>query len=171
VEWGISVAREARTSAGLDPHSLPIGVSLNVLAHPDKGIATNLVRGMVQAMARYSVMDTPAQGPVAEAQAEGFTELREGMKAEHGGGGPGALPDEFVESYGVVGEPARCVEKLTALMQLGVTKFAVMPSNPMVPAHLDPNPDFRKANECMVAEVIPAVREAAAAAPSPHASH
>jgi 5,10-methylenetetrahydromethanopterin reductase len=151
VEAGISTARTARASAGLDPASLPVGLYLNILAHPDKRIASELAHGMVTAMSKYSAKNRAAKAPDAQMNATESAGLRNASER----GEDASITDRF----GVVGKPAQCVEKLKALIELGVTKIVVVPANPLVPGYLDPNRDLRKAHECMVAEVLPALRQ------------
>lgn len=138
VEAGITAARDARVSVGLDPATLPIGLYLNVLAHPDKRIAAELAHGMIAAMSKYS----------------------------SNSGATRAQNSDPTSGFGIVGSPAECVEKIQALIELGVSKIIVVPANPLLPGYLDPDPDLQRAYASLVDEVMPAVRERTPSSPA-----
>jgi alkanesulfonate monooxygenase SsuD/methylene tetrahydromethanopterin reductase-like flavin-dependent oxidoreductase (luciferase family) len=90
-----------------------------------------------------------------------FSQLRQAYEMkDHGRSSSrqgGIITEEFADSYGVVGTSQRCNDRITTLLDLGVTRFVLM-ANPFLPAHLDPNPEVRVSNDCMIKEVLPALK-------------
>jgi 5,10-methylenetetrahydromethanopterin reductase len=164
IRWGIDTARQARAAAGGDPESLPIGVYLNVVAHPDKEVAYRLARGLIASFARFAVMQGKASGPTPEVEERVLSVLRNAYNMkEHGATGSdhgSVITAEFAESFGVVGTPEHCIGRIKSLMDAGISKFVFMPAHPPIPVHLDPDPEMQVANECMINGVLPALRSA-----------
>jgi 5,10-methylenetetrahydromethanopterin reductase len=161
IEWGMSIARSARESVRLDPSTLPIGVYLNVVAHPDRDVAHRLARANIAGVARFSVMQGAAAGPVTPVEAVVLSKLRHAYDMnDHGkitAGHGTVITEEFADNYGVVGGPEHCVDRIASLMDLGVSKFVLMPARPRIPAHLETDPDVRVSNQCLVDQVLPAL--------------
>ena len=130
LRWGIDVARQARLAKGLDPDEIAFGAFVNVVCLPDVGRARDLARGGLSTFARFSVMHGEIVGPVTEPQAEIMRRLHDDydMRSHTRGDSAQAalLSDEFVDSYAIVGPPDRCVERLRALVALGLDKLVVV---------------------------------------------
>ena len=161
LRWAIDVARRARADAGLDPATLSFSAVVPTGVAADIGRARESVANMVASAARFSVMNGPVVGPVGPRQREVF----EGIGASydmnnHGGHGAqtDALTDDFVDAYAIVGPPERCIERVGELVALGID--AVMLAPPQGDAGED---DIRDGYRLLVDEVLPGVREAAAA--------
>jgi 5,10-methylenetetrahydromethanopterin reductase len=163
IEWGMEIARKARVAAGGDPDSLRFGAYLNVVAHPDKEVAYGLARGLIASFARFAVMQGKASGPTPEVEEGVLSVLRNSYNMnEHGAESSGhgsVITADFAESFGVLGTPEHCVERVKVLRDAGISKFVLMPPHPRVPVHLDPDPEMHVANDCMINEVLPALRE------------
>ena len=133
ITWGIETAREAARSAGRDPDSLRFGAYVNVVCHDDVEVGRDLGRASTGLFARFSVMYGEVSGPADDEQREVFRHLHEryDMTAHGRQGGPQttALTDDFIDGYAIVGGPEHCAERLAALVDTGVDKFAVMGPN------------------------------------------
>lgn len=130
VRWGIDVARDARRAAGLEPDGVAFGAFVNVVCLPDVATARDLARGGLSTFARFSVMHGEIVGPVSDEQAEIMHRLHDDydMRSHTRGDSAqaGVLSDEFVDSYAIVGPPERCIERLGALVDLGLDKLTVV---------------------------------------------
>jgi 5,10-methylenetetrahydromethanopterin reductase len=130
VRWGIDRARDARRTAGLDLEGIAFGAFVNVVCLPDRGIARDLARGGLSTFARFSVMHGDIVGPVSDEQAEIMHRLHDDydMRSHTRGDSAQAelLSDDFVDSYAVVGPPDHCIERLRALVALGLDKLVVV---------------------------------------------
>src|SRR5438045_3918783 len=69
----IDLARRTRTAAGLPP--LRLGAYINAVAHPDVGVARDLVRGRLGVYARFSTMDPSVLSALSEADRKVADEL------------------------------------------------------------------------------------------------
>ena len=85
LQWGMELARSARTDAGLDADSLSVGAYVNLVCHPDPAVARDLVRGGLTTFARFSVMHGAVAGPVDESSRQVLDKLHDGydMRAPH----------------------------------------------------------------------------------------
>jgi 5,10-methylenetetrahydromethanopterin reductase len=155
LRWAIETARAARGEAGLDPSSLSMAAIAPVGVADDMGRARRSVANMVASSARFSVMSGRVVGPVDAARREVYEAIGRAYDMnQHGGSGSqvDVLDDEFIDSYAVVGPPARCVERILELADLGIDAFMLAP--PQGDADSD---DIRDGYRRLVDEVLPAL--------------
>lgn len=133
VAWGIETARRAAADAGRDPESLRFGAYVNLVCCDDPEVGRELGRATTGLFARFSVMYGEIAGPADEAQTEVFRNLhdRYDMNAHgrQGGNQTTALTDDFIDGYAIIGDPAHCVARVEALLELGIEKFNVTGPN------------------------------------------
>ena len=129
IAWGIGVAKQARTKAGLDPNGVKFGAYINCGCHTDVDKARGLVRGGLTTFARFSVMHGKASGPVSEGDRAVLHDLRNSydMKAHTRGDSrqAGTLTAPFIDRFAVVGTPDQCIARLRGLAALGLDKVAM----------------------------------------------
>ena len=129
IAWGIEVAKQARTKAGLDPDGIKFGAYINCGCHTDVDKARGLVRGGLTTFARFSVMHGKASGPVSEGDRAVLHDLRNSydMKAHTRGDSrqAGTLTAPFIDRFAVVGTPDQCIARLHGLAALGLDKVAM----------------------------------------------
>lgn len=157
VGWGIQTAREARKKAGLDPMSLRFGAYVNLVCDPKVETARTLVKGGLASFARFQVMHGKIAGPVDGDQRRVLEDLhaRYDMKQHTRSGSPQtqSLSAEFIDDVAIVGGPKHCVERLLALVDLGVERVIVIGPS----AGSDPD-DAAAAEQLLAKEVLPAFR-------------
>jgi 5,10-methylenetetrahydromethanopterin reductase len=161
LRWGIEVARTARREAGLDPGTLSFAAVIPVGVADSMDRARRSVANMVASSARFSVMSGKVVGPVGKTQRRVYEAIgRSYDMNRHGGHGAqvGALTDEFIDNYAIVGPPGRCVERILELAELGIDTF--MLAAPRGDARAD---DIRDGYRRLVDEVLPGVRAAVGA--------
>jgi 5,10-methylenetetrahydromethanopterin reductase len=155
IAWGIETARKARGEAGMSEGGLAFGAFVNLVCHPDLAVARRLVSGGLSTFARFAVMHGTVAGPASEAQREVLSRVHAAydMKSHTRVGAPQAeaLTPEFIERYAVVGSPARCVERLRELADLGLSRITVI--GPTAGADREA---ARTAERMLAAEVLPA---------------
>jgi 5,10-methylenetetrahydromethanopterin reductase len=159
LRWAIDLARAARAQAGLDPATLSFSAIVPIGVADDLARARRSVVNMVASAARFAVMNGTVVGPVSAPQRQVYERIGATYDMEHHGGlGPqvNALTDDFVDSYAIVGSPARCVERILELAELGID--AIMLAPPQMDASED---DIRDGYRLLVDKVFPAVRAAA----------
>ena len=153
----IQLARDARQAAGLAPDQLRVGAFLNVGCDPDLAEARNLVRGSAAIFARFSAMSTAAatgldrhDGRVVADAGSGYDLNRHGLARASSAG---ALDDEFLDRFAVLGPAQRCIDRLRQLIGLGLDRIVLVPgSRDSDPALLD------RTNAALAREVLPALR-------------
>lgn len=156
LRWAIDAARAARVQAGLDPATLSFSAIVPIGVADELPRARRSVVNMVASAARFAVMNGTVAGPVSTPQRQVFERIGATYDMNHHGGlGPQieALTDDFVDSYAIVGSPARCAERILELHELGIG--AVMLAPPQMDASAE---DIRDGYRRLVDEVFPAVR-------------
>jgi len=158
IEWGMTVAREARRAAGLKVDSIDFGAYVPSACHRDPVVARNLVRGSLTVAARFAVMHGKTSGPLSEESRTVMESLRQSYdmhKHTHGDSAQAAvLTDEFIDDYAAAGTPERVIEKLSALKPLGLSKVVL--SGSWRSAADASGPESKRLAED---EVLPALRD------------
>ncbi len=155
IAWGIEVARRARTEAGLDPDGVRFGAYVNVVCHRDIERARELIKGAVSIFARFSVMHGTVIGPANENTEESLRRIHDvydmGSHSRNESRQAESLTPDFIDEFGIVGPPNRCIERLQTLEELGLDKIIAAAS-----FQLEDTEEGRGARELMEAEVLPA---------------
>ncbi len=129
IEWGISVVRESRRAAGLDPDAQRYGAYVNLVCHKETTVARALVRGGLTTFARFSVMHRDVMCPASDDDRDVFQQLHDGydMKAHTRADSNQAtlLTDDFIDRFAIAGPPEHVVERLQALQLLGLDKIVI----------------------------------------------
>jgi 5,10-methylenetetrahydromethanopterin reductase len=151
--WAMTTARQAREDAGLDPADLSFGAYVNLVAHPDARVARDLASVGVSTFSRFSVMHGKLNGPVSEASAEVLEHLAASYDMnEHGASAAkhsSVLTAEHIDSFGIVGSPGHCVERLKELESIGIDRVAILA------ALADESDELRASRQHLVEEVLP----------------
>jgi 5,10-methylenetetrahydromethanopterin reductase len=163
--WAIEVARAAREHAGLDPAGLGLGAYVNVVAHPDEEVALSLAAAGVAMFSRFSVLHGKTTGPVSQATRSTLAKVSQSYDLrEHGKGDAkhrSAVDAGHITSFGIVGTPAQCADRLAGLAGLGLDRVMILGGFAA--------PDERSrqrleaSREVLASEVFPMVREKLAA--------
>jgi 5,10-methylenetetrahydromethanopterin reductase len=153
----IDTARAACAGAGVDPSALSLGAYVNVAADPDLRVARDLVRGSVAIFAHYLSLPGFPDHTLAPADRTVVHEIgRTYDESSHGSvAAPPArlLDDAFVDRFAVVGTPAHCAARLSALLALGLDRLVI------VPGSRDADPVLvEQSNRLFAAEVLPRLR-------------
>jgi 5,10-methylenetetrahydromethanopterin reductase len=152
----VRIVRDLERPAPAPPLSL--GAYLNVVPHPERDVARDLVKGPAAAYARFSGLGGAAV-PGAEPRDREVLEnlVRHYDPKAHGRSGATHvrfLTDEFLSRFAVFGPPEECVERLVSLVRCGVERLVIVG-----PAG-DGDPDAaRLARNLLGREVVPGVRE------------
>ena len=162
-EWMIAKVRRAAEEAGRDPDALTICVAAPMYVGTDRAHMRDQCRwfgGMVGNHVADIVARYGSDGAVPKALTD-YIAGRQGYDyAEHGRAGnthTQFVPDEIIDRFCILGEPAEHVAKLRALQDLGVDQFAGYLQ------HDDLDGTLRAYGE----KVIPALREEITATAAP----
>lgn len=161
LSWAIETARAARADAGLDPATLSMGAYVNVVAHPDEGVALELAATGVTMFSRFSIMHGKTSGPVTESARSALEKVSHSYDLrEHGSGDArhrNSVDADYIASFGVVGTPAQCADRLARLSELGLDRVMILGGFASTSAQA--RADLQLSREVLAAEVFPAVRE------------
>lgn len=155
ITGAIATARDAADAAGRDPGGISFGAYVNVVVHPDVDAARAMVRGGLASFAHFSGMQGAPSDDLADAAT--FRQLGADYElAGHGKAGTGhsaALPDDFVDRFGVVGPADHCARRLQELVDCGLERLVVIGGSRDVDGG-----ELLAANRRLMDEVAPEVR-------------
>lgn len=155
IAWGMDVARQARRDASLDPDGVAFGAYVQCVCNPDLAAARDLIKGAVSLFARFSVMHGTTVGPASGATNDAFHKIHDaydmGGHSKNQSAQAATLTPEFIDYFGIVGSPERCIERLQGLSELGLDKVVVAGQFQM-----GETPEGVASRELMEAEVVPA---------------
>lgn len=154
----LEFARSKVAEAGRDADEISFGAYVNVAVNPDVSIAREVVRGGIGSFAHFSGMRGASTEGISGGDREVFEALGSGYDMEHhgmrGAAHAKALDDAFIDRFGVVGAPELCIDKLGALLDLGLDRLVV------VAGSRDADPaEFIASNARLTGEVIPPLRK------------
>ena len=127
LKWAITTAREELDRIGRDPAELKFGAYIPCYPHPDHELARSLSQGMVASMSRFSVMNKKVVGPVTDAERANLERVASTYDMKNHGQNASkqseSLDPEFIDKFGLIGDPAVCVERILAIRDLGIDRF------------------------------------------------
>ncbi|HVV38614.1 MAG TPA: LLM class flavin-dependent oxidoreductase [Acidimicrobiales bacterium] len=133
------------------------GAFVNLVAHADRDVARDLMRGGLSTFARFNTMHGETNGPLHEDDRVLLKSLHESYDmtrhTQTGSAQANLLTADFVDRFGIAGPADYCVARLRALVELGVDKFVI------VGPSLGSDPDAARVAQATLAnEVLPALR-------------
>lgn len=153
VKWAVKTARDARTTAGLDPEALDIGAFVVVGAGTDERSLDELVRGNASISAHFQRGVTSSlsrsDATVVEQVTGHYDNYHHGL--EHAAQAE-VIPANFLGRFCVIGSPEECAERLCQLVDLGLSHLVI------VGGSRDIDATVRERSDRLVArEVLPAL--------------
>lgn len=153
IRWGMDVAREARSEAGLDPDAISFAAYVPTVVHDDAETALSIGSAGLSLFARFSNMYGEIVGPVTDTQRDVLTKIHDSYDmhghAREGSPQSAQVTQEFAGTFGVFGPPDYCVQRLGELIELGVERFMIAGTT------LDPSHPYSECSERFVGEVMP----------------
>lgn len=155
VAWAVATARAAAEAAGRDPETLQVGAFVVGCVGTDQGAIDALVRGNASISAHFqrnvTSTLTAADADVVDHVTRNYDFYHHGL--EHAGQAED-LDAGFLDRFCVVGAPEHCIERLQALLELGLSHLI------LVGASRDIDPAVRERSDHLLAtEVLPALKE------------
>ncbi|MBT6276566.1 MAG: hypothetical protein HOI95_20825, partial [Chromatiales bacterium] len=115
-----------------------------------------LVRGGSTTFARFSIMQGTTAGPMDAEQKKVLEDVRENydMKAHTRGDSrqAGALTEQFLDKFSVIGSSQHCVERLQEIIGLGITRLIITSVG-----RSTADDQSERARELFEREVLPAI--------------
>ena len=161
IEWAARLVRDTRRQAGMDPDRLPIGAFVNIAVSSERTTAFDLVRPALSAYARFASMHGKATGPLTTGQREVLESVASSYDMKNHGLtssiDPRSLPDSFIERYAIVGTVDECLLRIDNLRRLGISRFIVSRSEPLVSIE-GSSAAAQTSYSALTQELIPAAR-------------
>ena len=127
LKWAIGVAREEIERAGRDPGQVRFGAYLPLYPHANIDVSRQLAQGMVASQGRFAVINKRVAGEVTDKQRAVLERVASSYDmTNHGSTAANqikALDTEFIDGFALVGDPARCVDRLHEIIELGVDRL------------------------------------------------
>ncbi|TLK46511.1 LLM class flavin-dependent oxidoreductase, partial [Glutamicibacter sp. V16R2B1] len=114
---------------GRDPGSLSFGAFVPFYPHHDQNVARDLARGTAASMSRLSAMHKKVNeaSPILDRDRENMERIAKNYNMNKHGARASShshlLDPEFIDSFGLVGDPQRCLEKMMAIEDLGIDRL------------------------------------------------
>ena len=128
VAWALGVVREAREAAGVT-RPLNLGAWVPVAVTDDREAGRRMLSGVATSMARFTAMYGNVVAPVSDEDREVYERIHGAytLAGHFREGSPQSkvVPGEFIDRFTVIGPPRECVERLRALVDLGIERFVV----------------------------------------------
>ena len=129
LKWSINQARQEMERIGRDPTSLRFGAYIPFFPHADQAYARQLAQGLVASMGRFSIMNKKVAGPVSEHDRANLERVAStydmGKHGDSGSRQSQAVDAEFIDEFGLVGDPQRCVDRILEIIDLGIDKLVL----------------------------------------------
>lgn len=133
LEWAIGVAKAEMERIGRDPASVSFGAHIPCFPHHDREVSRKLAEGYITAQARFGVMTNKVNGPATEEQRANFQRLAGAYDMDsHGKAGSAqakALDADFIDSFGLTGDPEPAVGRLREIAALGIDRLQLVTSH------------------------------------------
>lgn len=130
-------AKAAAQAAGRDPQSLRYGAFINCVVHDDVAVARDAVRGSLATFARFSAFKGSRLESLPPLLQDAARFLRENYDMRNhtrtGVHHAAALPDEFVDWFGVAGPVTTVLPRLMAVKAVGLDYIIIIPGSQGMP--------------------------------------
>jgi 5,10-methylenetetrahydromethanopterin reductase len=130
IAWAIDEARAAVEAEGRKFESLKLGAYLPMVVREDRAEARSLISGGIGSYARFSVMHGTVTGPVAESGRQSLEALHDAYDMNehfrHDSPQSRVLSEEVIDEFGIAGSIGYCIDRLTELLDLGLTKVCIV---------------------------------------------
>jgi 5,10-methylenetetrahydromethanopterin reductase len=127
LKWAIDVARTEVERIGRDPKTLRFGAYIPCFPHEDLELARELAGGQVASMSRFSAMHKRVSGPMTDRDRDNVARVAATYNMKSHGSAASeqarALDPDFIDDFGLVGDPQRCHDKMLEIRDLGIDRL------------------------------------------------
>lgn len=154
IKWALQISRQAAEAAGRDPAAISHGAWLIVCPHEDIRVARKLAAASVSSMSRFLIINKKLAAPTSAAETATLERLASAYDMKNHtrtGAQTAVLDDGFIDSFGVVGSPERCIDRIREIVGLGITRLNVACASTA-------NELGRESYRLIIEEVLPRLR-------------
>jgi 5,10-methylenetetrahydromethanopterin reductase len=139
IEWALNTLHSHLKETGRDRKTLSVGAYVNLVCDPDEKRAINLGRMISGMVAHFAGMkDSPVEHlppqlkDLAVKMKSGYDMARH---AQNEGEHLQMVDDQFVDWFSICGPPAKCLDRLQALIGLGLDHVNLLGGSPVPTPH------------------------------------
>lgn len=139
IEWALNTLNARLKETGRDRSTLSVGAYVNLVCDPDEKRAINLGRMISGMVAHFAGMkDSPVEHlppqlkDLAVKMKSGYDMARH---AQNEGEHLQMVDDQFVDWFSICGPPAKCLDRLQALIGLGLDHVNLLGGSPVPTPH------------------------------------
>ena len=139
IEWALNTLHARLKETGRDRATLSVGAYVNLVCDPDEKRAINLGRMISGMVAHFAGMkDSPVEHlppqlkDLAVKMKSGYDMARH---AQNEGEHLQMVDDQFVDWFSICGPPAKCFDRLQALIGLGLDHVNLLGGSPVPTPH------------------------------------
>jgi 5,10-methylenetetrahydromethanopterin reductase len=162
IRWALDTARQHLAATGRERSSLKIGAFVTLVCDPDEKRAIDLARMISGMVAHFAGMkDSPVDHlppqlkALAESMKSGYDMARH---AQNEGAHLARVTDDFVDWFSICGPPPKCIERLGALINLGLDYVYVLGGSPVAHPHGARQEAMVKQTRLLAEKVLPKCR-------------
>jgi len=139
IEWALNTLNARLKETGRDRSTLSVGAYINLVCDPDEKRAINLGRMISGMVAHFAGMkDSPVEHLPPQLKALAV-QMKSGYDMAHHAQNDGShlqmVDDEFVDWFSICGPPAKCFDRLQALIGMGLDHVNLLGGSPVATPH------------------------------------
>ncbi|MEZ5565941.1 MAG: LLM class flavin-dependent oxidoreductase [Gammaproteobacteria bacterium] len=139
IQWALAVLNERLAENGRDRNTLRVGAYINLVCDPDEQRAIDLGRMISGMVAHFAGMKHSPTGHLPPQLKSLAVQMKSGYDMARHARGDGThlelVSDEFVDWFSICGPPAKCLERLAALIELGLDHVYILGGSPVATPH------------------------------------
>lgn len=162
VKWAMQVALDRLAETGRARDSLSIGAFVNLVCDANEQRAIDIGRMIAGMVAHFAGMQNapldhlpPQLRPLAERMQTGYDMEHH---AQEEGSHLAMVDDVFVDWFSICGPPAKCQDRLQALVELGLDHVHLLGGSPVAHPHGERQAAMVAQNQLFADKVLPAFR-------------
>ncbi len=162
IEWALRTLHARLEETGRDRATLSVGAYVNLVCDPDEKRAINLGRMISGMVAHFAGMkDSPVEHlppqlkDLAIRMKSGYDMARH---AQNEGGHLQMVDDQFVDWFSICGPPAKCLDRLQALIGLGLDHVNLLGGSPVSSPHGARQEAMIRQTRLFAEQVLPRLR-------------
>jgi 5,10-methylenetetrahydromethanopterin reductase len=139
IEWALNTLHARLKETGRERTTLRVGAYINLVCDPDEKRAINLGRMISGMVAHFAGMkDSPVEHLPPQLKALAI-QMKSGYDmarhAQNEGSHLQMVDDAFVDWFSICGPPAKCLDRLQALIQMGLDHVYLLGGSPVPTPH------------------------------------
>ena len=139
IDWALDTLRRRLRETGRDRATLSVGAYVNLVCDPDEKRAINLGRMIAGMVAHFAGMKDSPVDHLPPRLKELAVQMKSGYDmarhAQNEGAHLALVDDEFVDWFSICGPPAKCLERLRALLAKGLDHVYLLGGSPVPSPH------------------------------------